>query len=246
MLGCIQPMSSPIMKRMFGLACAAARLTVPHTPMASTRVASDLLIGISFAALFAGAHRSIVMSTPTELAWRDSRPADEGAGEMRVVGVADVERDIDDLARRVLEHSPCGVETCTRDHGGERQAFPRQSALQGPGAEPYDLRDRADVRRTVSKQAGDDLLHETAEPPRAGAVRRMAGYHRGTSPRPLEPSRTCSTHSSPRVSLTKLKRSPGRSGAVSMSARSRRYSLERMWASSCVASCHISMYSAVS
>src|SRR5262249_52939461 len=104
---CIQPMSSPMMKRTFGLDCAAARLTVPHTPMANTNAATDLLIGISFAALLAAAHRSIVMSTPAELAWRDSRPADEGAREMRVVGVADVERNIDDLARRILEHPAC-------------------------------------------------------------------------------------------------------------------------------------------
>src|SRR5262245_55224841 len=108
-------MSSPMMKRMFGLACAAARLAVPHTPMATMSVASDLLIGISFAALLAAAHRSIVLPTPAELPWRESRPADEGAGEMRVVGVADVERDIDHLARRILEHPACGVETRTCD-----------------------------------------------------------------------------------------------------------------------------------
>src|SRR5262245_51868448 len=123
-------MSSPMMKRMFGLACAAARLAVPQTPMANTSVASDLLIGISFAALLAAAHRSIVMSTPAELSWRDSRPADKCAREVGVVGVADVERDIDDLARRILEHPPRGVETRTCDHGGERQALVCEPALQ--------------------------------------------------------------------------------------------------------------------
>src|SRR5262245_48755014 len=125
------------------------------------------------------------MSTPTELAWRDSRPADEGAREMRVVGVANVEGDIDDLARRILEHPACGVETGTGYHGSECQALLRQPALEGSGAEPYDLRDRSDVGRTVGQQSGHDLLHAVAEP----------RNHRGTWPRPVDPSRSCSTQS---------------------------------------------------
>src|SRR6478672_9385499 len=47
MLGCIHPMSSPMMKRMLGLSSAAATRVTLHKPAASMSEASNVLIGIS-------------------------------------------------------------------------------------------------------------------------------------------------------------------------------------------------------
>src|SRR5215467_1400931 len=45
-----------------------------------------------------------VRANPLEFSRREAGPAHEGAREMGLIGVPEVERDLDDLAGRIVEH----------------------------------------------------------------------------------------------------------------------------------------------
>src|SRR5262245_10402861 len=101
---------------------------------------------------------------PPELARREARPACEGAREMGRIGVPEVQRDLDDLAGRILEHPLREVEPSPCDDTPVRHALVGQATLERPGAQPHHLRDGMHVRVAVAEQPGDDLVHDAAEP----------------------------------------------------------------------------------
>src|SRR5262249_11414104 len=76
-----------------------------------------------------------------ELARREARPACEGAREVRRIGVPEVQRDLDDLAVRILEHPLRKVEAGLRENTPVRHALLEQATLEGPGTQPQHLRD---------------------------------------------------------------------------------------------------------
>ena len=151
---------------------------------------------------------------------------------MGLIGVPEIERDLDDLAPRIVEHPLRNRIADPRDEAGERHALGGEAALEGPRAQPHYLRDGADVRAPVGELGGDDLLHRPAEPLEAAwsvrqwRTRRFGclAHHCRYPPPPVVlvvPRRSCSTHSSPRVSATRLNRSAGQVAAVSMMASRR-------------------------
>ena len=79
------------------------------------------------------------------------------------VGVAEVERDVNDLAGRVTEHLLRDVAAGPCNHAREAQALAVQTTLQRPGAQPHDLGDGMHVRLAVGEQLGDDLAHDLAD-----------------------------------------------------------------------------------
>ena len=95
-----------------------------------------------------------------ELARREACPAREGAREMRRIGVPEVQRDVDDLACRIVEHLLRNGEAGLRDDTHERGPLVGEPPLERPGAQLHHLRDRADFRAPVGEQRGDDLLHD--------------------------------------------------------------------------------------
>src|SRR4029077_14335704 len=75
------------------LLCAAYLLTVEHHALRERR------------------SQAPGRATALELAWREACPAYERTREVGLIGVAKVQRDVDDLAGRVCEHPLRGSET---------------------------------------------------------------------------------------------------------------------------------------
>jgi len=68
-------------------------------------------------------------ANPLEFARSETGPAREGAREMCLIGVAEVERDLDDLAGWILQHLLRNVEAGSRDDAGVRHPFVGQATL---------------------------------------------------------------------------------------------------------------------
>src|SRR5262245_46655059 len=115
-----------------------------------------------------------------ELARREARPACEGACEMGLIGVPEVERDLDDPAGWILEHPLRDVAAGPRDDARVRHAFFGQATLERPRTQPQQLRHGTDLRVPIAEQSGDHLLHDVAEP---------AGFARAARPARLRTSR---------------------------------------------------------
>ena len=69
-----------------------------------------------------------------ELVGCKARPAHERTCEVGVIGVSEVERDVDDLAGGIIEHPLRDVEARPRDDAPAGQPLRRQPTLQRPGA----------------------------------------------------------------------------------------------------------------
>ena len=103
------------------------------------------------------------LATPPELAGRQARPAHEGAREMGLIGVPEVQRDLDDLAGWILEHPLRNVATGPRDDARVCQTFFGETTLERPRTQLQHLRDGTDLRVAIAEQSDDQLLHDVAE-----------------------------------------------------------------------------------
>jgi hypothetical protein len=95
------------------------------------------------------------------------------------IGVTEVERDVDDLPGRVVEHALRLCEAGPRNHPGEGQALGVQAELERARAQAYRLRDEMDVGVAVGEKRGDDRC--TARPTSSTAMNRSAAMSYGTT-----------------------------------------------------------------
>ena len=82
---------------------------------------------------------------------------------MGLIGVPDVQRDLDDLAGWFPEHPLRNVAARARYDARVRHPFFGQATLERPGTQAQHLRDGMDGRVAIAKRSGDDLLHDVAE-----------------------------------------------------------------------------------
>ncbi len=82
---------------------------------------------------------------------------------MSRIGVAEVQRDVDDPSIGVVEQPERGVESCAGGHSRERQPLRVQAALERPRAHSALLGDQMDVGIAVGGQGGHELLHGRAD-----------------------------------------------------------------------------------